>query len=253
MEKGQEPDFILNEDGEIGAVNLSSDCCTEHESGIGGIRTHLGIKAGTDKNNLGIKSRTITIFNPRHFFFEKGKTHACLTFEPEAAKMRGWRNYGLNKSPKEIASAWDDSSFGIVVENRYQKFLEDLYEAFQKKDVAVYFGESRFLMPHGLIIAIVSRIPEAVKKGMYKIDESRFRLEEEMKKTGIREKLKEAGKIYYSLNPRWKDDSETEIMFHLNPQDQENDREGYFTLQDLIDWTEDKGPIPYRRTKEQRC
>jgi len=249
MNKGTRPDFILNEDGEIVAVNLSSDACAEHECGIESIMSVLGFKPDAkDRSTLGVKARTVTLFNAKYFFFQKGKTHTCLTFEPMRFELQGWKNFGRNNRPEKIAAAWDDGSFGIVVENSYQKFLEDLYEAFKKKDVAIYFGGSRLLMAPGLIIAIASRIPEEARNKLYQIDESRFRLNEEVLKTGIYEKLKKAGKIYYALSPRWKDKAETEITFHLNPQDQENDRYGWYSLQDLLDWIEDKGPIPVHRT-----
>ncbi len=191
MQKGMEPEFICDENGNTYAINLSSDSYSEHENGIKGIRSYLGINSGTEdesssrlaksisailnragsslglkvkeKNDkFGIRARMVRIFNQSDFFFEKGNTHTCLSFEPRKFKMLGWKNYGLDRSPKTISAAWDGESFGIVVANRYQKFLEELYNAFAKKDAAVYFGGSRLLMPSGLIVAIASRIPKEI-------------------------------------------------------------------------------------------
>ena len=279
MQAGLEPKLVFDEKGKVYGINFSSDACCEHEMGIEKMRSYLGInadipdedgfgpmeiismiasriaslfgvKAREENNKIGIRARTVRIFNRSDFFFEKSTTHTCLTFQPELLKLSGhsgWSNYGLEKHPKTLSAAWDNKSFGIIVENEHGKFLEDLFRAFSKKDVAIYFGGSEFLMAPGLIIAIASRIPEEIKKKMYDTDMSEARLEEAVKKDGVSEKLAAAGKLYFGLSPRWKDEKEEKVLYWLNPYDQENDNFGLFTLQDLLDWTKGEGPIPKRK------
>ncbi|MFA6097427.1 MAG: hypothetical protein WC788_07420 [Candidatus Paceibacterota bacterium] len=278
MQAGLEPKLIYDEKGRLYGINFSSDACCEHETGIEKMRSYLGInadipdedgfgpmnilyliarrigslfgiKSDEENDKVGIRARTVRIFNRSDFFFERSITHTCLTFQPELlyVKHSGWNNYGLEKHPKTLSAAWDNKSFGIIVENEHGKFIEDLFKAFSIKDVAIYFGGSEFLMAPGLIIAIASRVPEEIKKKMYDADMSEARLEEAVKKEGASEKLAAAGKLYFGLSPRWKDDSEKEVLYWLNQYDQDNDNFGLFTLQDLLDWTKGKGPIPKQK------
>ena len=245
------PSFIKNESGEFIGVNLSSDFCAEHEWGIDRIKEALGIPSKRDivkegiKEKFGIKGRTVTIFDEKMFFFEKGEKYICLTFEPYVYREKlGWKNRALESHPKKLATAWNDSSFGVVVDNQYQEFLVELYEAFKRKDIAIWLGGGVVFENPGLILVIASKIPKDISKKFYEQDMSYYKLEEKVKKTNIREILSKAGKQYLALSPRWKGNEENEIEFWLNPWDQVNNRCGWFTLEDLIDWTKNKGPIP---------
>lgn len=75
--------------------------------------------------------------------------------------MKGWENEELDNSPKYIATAWDDKSFGIVVPNKHFKEVRALYEAFERKDVVVTFNMDRtyLVFPHPYLwVGILSHV-----------------------------------------------------------------------------------------------
>lgn len=250
MIKGNEPKIIIVGLEAIG-VDLSSDFTAEHEWGIQPIEMALGIPLdNTIEENFGIKGRTVTIFNEGMFFFEQKETHTCLLFDDSGyAKNWKWRmDYELNPEPKEMSAAWSERDFGIVMVNSFaHNILADLYGAFQKKDVAIMLGGSQGFQNPGLMIMIASKVPKEVDEKLRKGDGSYFRLQKAVEKTNIRQILKDAGKEYFALSPSWKGEGEKEITYWLNPEHQQDNNYGWFALQDLLDWAQDKGPIPMKK------
>ena len=59
--------------------------------------------------------------------------------------------------------------------------------------------------------------------------------------------MEKAGKKYFALSPRWKDDNKKEVIFWLNPYHQDIDNFGWFTVEDLKDWAKGKGKIPMKK------
>lgn len=238
--------LILGEDGETVGINLGADFTAEHEWGIKRIKSALGIPETVDRENAGLAARTISSVPEGYLFYEKGATHSCLTFAP-AYYVQGWENRELDSSPKEIATAWDGESFGMVLKNTdsFVAFLDRLHDSFQKKDIAVWLGGAEGLIANaGLVIVVASAVPVEAREVMRKSDLSYLDLEDAVKATNIRKILKEAEKDYYALSPRWKDEEAGEVIYWLNPMDQRNNNFGWFTLQDLLDWAKGEGPIP---------
>ena len=62
------------------------------------------------------------------------------------------------------------------------------------------------------------------------------------------EKILEKAKCrYYALSLRWKDDDKKEVIFWLNPMEQDKNNFGWFTVEDLKDWAKGKGKIPMKK------
>jgi hypothetical protein len=88
-------------------------------------------------------------------------------------------------------------------------------------------------------------------------DEDRINLHEAAKATGIEEKVCAAlksdfgGKPFYALSPSWKNKQNTKhkVVFWLNPTDQQKNNYGWFTVEELEQWIEGKGPIPMKKKK----
>ena len=253
MRRGMSPSFIHNDEGKIIGVNLSSDFTAEHERGIKRLKEAFGIPLdGTTRKNFGIGGRAVTVFREAMLFLDKGKTHTCLLFNLYGrAKEIDWRNHPeLCVGQGDIAAAWSDGDFGIITKNPY-KILTELYEAFKRKDVCIMLGGGQFIENPGLLVVIASEIPKRIDEDLRRQDSSNFRLQEAVEKTNIRQILKEAGKKCLALEPKWKDKDEKEIQFWLNPYDQQNNNYGWFTLQDLLDWVQDKGRIPKKEKQLQ--
>jgi len=133
----------------------------EHQIGLKAIWDELGVPHELVPENFGLKMYTVTKFPRERFFFEKGQTHTCLTFESGTEPLKGWNNEELDNSPEHIATAWDDKSFGIVVPNKHFKEINELYKAFERKDVLVQFNLDRTYIgyPHPYLwISILSHI-----------------------------------------------------------------------------------------------
>ena len=218
--------------------------------GIREIKRALGVPEEVTTKNAGIKARTVTAFDGRLFFFYINGDYSILVFRAYGCAGDGiGRNDELNLQPGELAAAWSSYDFGIVVAKPFQKFLKDLYEAFGHKDVAIGFGSTLEIENAGLVLVIASLFSKEARAELRQGDISQIRLKRTAARTNIHKVLERAGKRYFALSPRWKDEKEKEIIFFLNPCEQEENNYGWFTLQDLIWWAKNKGPIPKQAKK----
>ena len=158
-------------------IHFGFDLVPEHVRGLGPIWNKLGVPYKLVPENFGLKMYTVTEFPSDCFFFQKGPTHTCLTFEQGTEDLKGWGNAELDNAPEEIATAWDEKSFGVVVPNKYFMEINDLYEAFKRKDILVQFNLDQTYLGYSrpyLYVSILSRTkPEAEElafqahKGLY--------------------------------------------------------------------------------------
>lgn len=182
--------------------------------------------------------------------------------DPETRKY-----YRTPKISKDwsFSSAWDKDEFAILAsKEKTGNFLPDLYDAFMKLDVAIHIagtGGNPFARG-GLCLSIISRLPEHLLKVMEESDINAKKLEKASRQTGIVQKIdrinKQAKKDnyllwnppkgYYALSPRWNDfnpkkPSKYDVIYWLNPMNQKDNEYGWFTVEELEQWLEDKGPV----------
>jgi hypothetical protein len=127
-----------------------------------------------------------------------------------------------------------------------------LWEAFQKKDIAIWLG-GKGMNPfsnNGLVVAIVSRIPKEGKDLLLAGDLDYMSLKAVSNDTGIEKVIRTAKKSFYALSPKWtKDIKGTEgrtkhrVVYWLNPTEQHIHAAGWFTVEDLELWAKDEGPV----------
>jgi hypothetical protein len=255
MRRGNDPQFLI-EDGKMVALDLGSDYCAEHEWGIKDLKVSFGI-TDEDVALFGIAKRRIVIVHDALQYHSKGKEHFLICWDhisqynppPAPAKIS---DLYLSKD-KELACAWDSKSFGIkVIGDQNKEYLHQLHNAFQKKDIAIWLGGGAVFQNAGLVIGIISNIPEASLKTMYDADIDKYNLIQASNKTGIIKRLKQAGKKYFACSPGWKLKSTAqgeiqtayEVMYFLNPEEQDQNNGGWVTVEDLDAWIEGNGPIP---------
>ena len=88
-------------------------------------------------------------------------------------------------------------------------------------------------------------IPKSWADKVYENDKENYETWKEAYETGIYKELKEADKKFFALSPN-KDDKGN-LIFWLNPQEQDKYNFGWVTLQDLKDWIQNKGKIVLKK------
>lgn len=276
MREGMKNDgFVFAEDGSVSGLMLTADFCAEHEWGISGIKRSLGINANPEKV-MGMKRHLITAGdNILHFEFKKNKTPmAILTtwrvqdwerneltevqyikkhFGHYVSSWRTEKNKWSGDDFQACAGAWSERKFIFLATGRDNvEKLRIVHEAFQKNDIAVFGGgRSGPFTNSGLCIAIYSKMPKDLLDQWTQEHKSQARLEKAAKKTKIEKILEKAGCRYYALSPRWKDETEKEVVFWLNPMDQERNEHGWYGVEELKQWAKGEGPIPTKQKRKE--
>jgi len=266
MRQGYEGTLWKDESGAVIGVNLGSDFCAEHEWGISGINTAFGITPTkttlcglVTKPKLGIASRTITkgadqVEKVELIVTQWSKDKAISRIPKKlfgVAQKSSWRvtqDYSwLTKSSSwdptkdEVLGFWAESRFLFLVE--HESIADAIAEAFKNNDIAIWTGGSGPFKNGGLVIAIASRLPKDFIEKMQATDQDSLDLNVAAERTGIADILKSAKKEYYALSPSWKDDTKQEVIFWLNPQNQDIHNYGWYDVDTLKQWSRGEGPI----------
>ena len=279
MRRGREGSVWKDETtGKVIALSLGADFCAEHEWGIKGINSMLGITKPEEidlRNStmdrileflklkspakIGVEARMMSLdYEPLNNLESDGivltsghgkdkKTHTMWAL----ALVSNWRkeyfdfsnvreNY-YNPEREELVGHWAEDGACVFIEDR--SIIEDFVEAFKQRDITIWLGGGGAFQNSGLVIAIASRLPEDFKKEQADIDLDHFELTKASAKTGIHEILRKADCNYYALSPRWKDESKKEVRFWLNPQEQHIHNHGWYGVDDLKLWAKGEGPI----------
>jgi hypothetical protein len=240
------------------AVNLGADYCAEHEWGIKRLYEAFGVKS--ELKNYGLKRRKISKvpkslvwvkmidgrqgFAYRDFWFRSAEESLVGDSDLKSYEVFDREKRKMKPNPVQLCCAWSDVDFACVSKDPTDiKYLREIFDQFQKKNIIFTFSNAlpAFENP-GLIIAIADRMPNEVVEILTKADREAYEVEQFVVKSKVRELLKEKGKGYFALSARrWDDGS---IKFWLNPYDQHKVNYGYFTLEEVRQWADDKGPIP---------
>lgn len=253
MRKGFQCKFI-EQDGKVVGINLGCDAVSEHEWGIEKIREAFHI----DDSRIGFEHFVAKPPFPELHVLRNGD-EMMVVYDPifQFLNKRVSENFKALQGDFELqmffddlAAAWDDESFGIAVRGKenQEKLTQAILEPYKDGDLMILFTRL-FAKTPGLTILRASAFPEEEKTKMREAHEDRIALEHAAEETGIAERLRKAGKDYYALSPRWTKDFQDvktgyPIMFWLNPIGQDKNNWGWFTVEDLLAWVDNKGPIP---------
>ena len=269
MRKARNAKFLYDENNEMIGVDLGADFVAEHEFGITHIKLMFGICEVKEKATgnpitkrikdffgmkdyepiFGIEKRAITKL-PRELKVRKlqknKNTYYTLIvdyyndYEKNLPMELNLNWFAKDVHQEEIGTAWDERGFGIIVDKSHKKDLENLVKTFNNLDIVIGQANSIAFENGGLLLMKKSAFSKETADKVYQQDKDYYDLHVDVYNTGIEEKLKNAGKGYYALSPKRENG---EIMFFLNPEKQNIYNYGWFTLQDLEDWAEDKGKI----------
>ena len=272
MRFGYKDAELLYDGSTFVGVSLGWDHVSEHEHGISDLKRDFGIPHEPTRKVCGFAARQITRVPVNlSLFVDKGTEYLI------------YQRYNDDKVPHTFVEhkyvedgfkgAWGSQDFGAALRVDHtigrQGELKELFQAFQEKNVVFFIGRSGPFSNGGLKICIADRIPEDSLKESKEADLDNLDLNAAVAKTGILAKLKAAQNSqpadrnynrkcgYYACSPSWRTITETvdgrdlesaaKVMFWLNPQDQENNKAGWYTVEELEQWIEGKGPIPGKR------
>lgn len=276
--------IIRASDGAIWGAFLAGAGCAEHETDIRGLLRRFGI----DPDGRMIAGRSMTeprtlaratgqVTQTYHLDVEKPTkrtdkvTYLALDEYPLEGRNR---QYAVQRySPEtELTGSWDEREFKLAAWSDDAKALLDLLSnAAEEADIAIWTGNTPDLVNNpfshaGLIIAIVSRMPEEARAAVDQSDMETARLEEAVEATGIRERIEarrkdlsswSGGPAFHALAPRWTTGIRTvkrgeeevvletrhPVVFFLNPARQKDHNHGWFTVEELDLWLGGKGPV----------
>lgn len=268
MRRGSKPDWLINPDnGDLIGINLSADFTAEHEHGVEDLNSMLGIK--DDPSVIGIERRRITP-DPKIIFWNEDRDEASLVIEhryghrnvKECGELKFYESYedGKKKKLKEnLSAAWSNNDLGIrVCGEKNIKKLKKLYEAILAGDAAIWLGGGGVFKNAGLCLGVISNMRAENLKIMADADTDRVKLNEASDNTGIIKKLEKFNAEHYDkgsysspcgyfcCSPAWNKnhDSKYNVVYWLNPMQQDKNNFGWYTVENLEAWMEGKGPIP---------
>lgn len=260
MRRGNDPKFIYLDDNKtLVAVDLGCDFTSEHEWGIKRIQQDFGIKNEIDV--YGMAKRKINTIPKNFIFIEKDQQAGFVygyydkperIFKHEELNLFPERKYGKTIYPAiTLAAAWSESDFSVISDDKAQiELLFSFREHFRTKNIFIMLGGGHhWLKKAGLLIGIADRLPKETVELWETADKDYHQIRKEFEATGIEKLLKEKKKDYFALRPE-RDKKDGGLVFWLNPMNQDRTNFGWFKLDDLREWAEDKGRIPM--TEEQK-
>lgn len=185
--------------------------------------------------------------------------------------------YAMGKEDT-LVTAWSEDDLGIRVRGEENKEnLRKLYEAMMNGEAAIWLGGGGLFGNAGLCLAIIDKVDKNQKKVMAQADLLAFNLKQAAEETGIKQKIDEANEnwrkcqevetgsryygaapySYYALSPSWKKGftktkTKYPVIFWLNPQNQQEVNYGWFTVEELEQWLDNKGPIPMTTAQKKK-
>lgn len=262
--------------------SLGFDFCGEHEFGARYIKSALGI---TQKDiPVGVEDRTATQVPGNLAFvtydhrsrdkrYKKTMPAAMLLCTSECRSLDSyadatelakalWVSFDVDFATDkkwyepqrhDIVSTWSaNNGFALHVrgEENVQR-LQELHDAMQRCAVSVADASIMGFKRKALSLVMNERLADEVKAEVRAQDEAFLRLHQTAEATGIEQTLEAAGKKWYALSPTWRDQEGSELLFFLNPCEQKAYAHGWFTLDELKQWADNRGPVVDNNAIEQ--
>lgn len=149
-----------------------------------------------------------------------------------------------------LLTAWDFQHFGVHVRNPKQiANLKFLYESMLRLDLAIWLGNLNGAVGFdGLNIAVPSKVPVDILKKIRAQDVDAHNMRMAAAETDVERHLRSSGKQWATLKPKWTKsclnmETAYSVVFWLSPVDRSSYNAGIFTVEDLLQWAEDKGPV----------
>ena len=239
--------------------NLGADFCAEHEWGIKRLQKAFGCYydpddfsvMGLDRFHSTLVPPVVSLYNfQRDKIKYTGLYVSSYPYSFSVPRLGRFLPLPTDKCP--VGAMWDEGEFLIVVPYPDRDKLKLIEEAINNKNIAIFINSSNNPFENGgLVIAIYDKIPQEISNSFLSSHKEFKELRELVLSTGIEEYLAKHNKKYYALEPKLEDkgDGRVELTFFLNPKEQSRYNFGWFTLEELKEWGEDRGPVIKRLIK----
>ncbi len=250
----------LAHDGVAFAIVMGADYCSEHEWGITDMQRLLGLIDGDGIEGRRIRntrSLSCTKTNGRVYF-----GNVALMEHRDAQEVKG-----------KPASEWDGCNFLMSATEGTAEaaLMRDIYQACEKGDgFLLTFGSRNPFGRGGLAVGMIDKLPQMYKDQLLENDLASAALEKAWKPVrehldGLlanptfhelhkkylwkyewqREKLS-----YFALSPKRLEDGPVEgsaypFMLWLNPNEQDLYASGWYTVEQIEQWSRGEGPVIY--------
>ncbi len=269
MKRAATVQIIPGDDDQVAGFLLTASGCAEQESGINRLLRWAGIKLVSKAEGIDDRSAVEVPLSLDFHVASKvrlagsRKHHkvAVLQIGPSTISPRSH----FLEAENRLCGWWDDAGFAISAHGEAIAHLETLATAIRVPDLAIWLGGAggNPFARDGLVIAMPSRVKAEDKARMLAADRERNELIRDAQATGIEQKLTERHNAmkgsgfrspygFFALAPgrRLHDriglpnpiETKHDVMFFLNPMDQRNVNFGWFTVEELEEWLEGKGP-----------
>ncbi len=262
MKKGRNASFIQTPDETFLGINLGSDWVSEHEWGIEKLREYFKMKDLKDDSAVGLERRKVqqTVDPELAFHIVDDDRGVGFWFHKYCDRRHPeHKNYCDQVKPGELfissgevlGTAWSESDFGMIANNEESvRKINKIKDAFQTANIVLGFYAGEFLANAGLAIMLADKLPKDLVSKWETADKEKIRLRKDVEATGIENQLRKAGKEWIALTPRR--DEKHGLLFWLNPQNQDKYNYGWFTIDDLRFWMNDKGRVLKSNDKERK-
>lgn len=244
-------EWIESEDDDFVGVNLGWDFTAEHEWGIEDLRT--GLRRADE--GIGLDRRTLHPTDKDrsrvYMAWDDDAGYGRFGFPARKAKSVPWR-YAADFADIGIAPYWSKSGFCILYKEDAQDRIRELHKALWQENLCLFLSGKSLETPlsnRGLVLAIKDRVPPNKASAMKDADMKTEALRKAHEATGIEERLEEAGRGTLALSPRFVHDApvdrdtEHEVVYWLNPRDQQANEAGWYTVEELEAWARGEGPV----------
>lgn len=241
--------WIRDQDNNAVGISFGYDFTAEHEEGIKGLLEAFDVGKPT-----GLFKKKLMGVDKRRMKFNKGLSYGSLGDVSYLSFTESRSGRWLDAILKDAQDQLDRGHTDPVTYWGKNEFLiaskdHDAVSAIEK---FITSGDALItLSPEslgvGLVIHSINNLPAQVKTGMMLADEKAERLDVAVKKEDAAGMLEKHGKKYFALSPSWNKD-ESGVIYWLNPYEQSRNNSGWYTFNELKQWTEGTGPIPAKDT-----
>lgn len=246
--------LFRDENNEFLGFALEANFYAEHEWGIKEMQRLFGIKILFPKEEVEKKYKNIL----SKFFYKMNydlpvshnsknlrviETKDTIFLCPKDYEIQFIENKCYFLKDEITAGMWDSKSFVIALKNTEEnkQYFNELIKAEAENQLVIGFFPE---LAKDLIIAKLSNFPISEIENYKEKRKDAIKLYEDFHNTKIEKILKENNKKFNSLTPKY---IEGKLCAWLNPTEQYQYNYGWFSIEDLKLWADNKGPILKRK------